>query len=233
MGFPRNDTSPLDLSFKRFHRIIVCPKYKLLYCAIPKVGITSWRVLFLYLHGHIEDQHGSLRPKSPNPMADRIFTRLSQMQPEAAKRALQEYTSFVFVRNPYTRLLSAYNNKVAHRPLTFVYAKMVRKWSLENRPGFTPPPDGEFKVSFDDFIRHYIGTKSKDKHWEDMFELCHPCHVHYNFIGFYETLATDSDYILNLVGVPPDIRLVSDVAAKQTNSSTHGYLKGIIFPAFW
>ena len=228
MGFPRNDTSPLDLSFKRFHRIYVFPKYKLLYCAIPKVGITSWKILFLYLHGHIEGQHGSLRPKSPkgNSMANRIFPRLSRMQPEAARKALQEYTSFVFVRNPYTRLLSAYNNKFAHRPLTSMYAKMVRNWSLENRPGFKPPPGGEIKVSFDEFIRHYIGTKRKDIHWEDMFELCHPCHVHYNFIGFYETLATDSDYILNLVGVPPDIRLASsDVAGRQTNSSNMDTLK--------
>ena len=219
MGFPPNDTSPLDLSLKMFHRIFVFPKYKLLYCSIPKVSCTTWKGLFLYLHGRIKHQQGSISPKETHIMADQVFKKLSQMRPEAARKALEEYTSFVFVRNPYTRLLSAYNNKFVNEPLTDMYPGMIRNWSLKNRLGFIPPLGGESNVSFDEFMRYYIRrTVDKDRHWEDMYKLCHPCHVNYSFIGFFETLAADSD-ILNHVGVPPDIRLVSDVAWKQTNSS--------------
>ena len=217
MGYNPDHTSPLDIRLKNLNRIFVFPKYKLLYCAIPKVGCASWKLLFLYLHGHIKSQHGT---SDPHAMADRSFQKLSQMQPEAASKALKEYTSFVFVRNPYTKILSAYNDKFVRHPVLGKWRQMVRGWSLKNRPGFKPPPGGAWNVSFDEFVRHYNGAKYKEVHWEDMHKLCHPCHVHYNFIGFYETLEADSDYILDHVGVPPDIRLVSDLTKKPTHSSS-------------
>ena len=152
-------------------------------------------------------------------MADHFFKKLSQMPPQEAKKTLKEYTSFVFVRNPYTRILSAYNDKFVRLQVIGNWRKLVRSWTLKNRPGFKPPPGGVMNVTFDEFVRHYARALHKNVHWEDMFKICHPCHVHYSFIGFYETLAADSEYILDRAGVPPDFRLVSDPTKAQTNSS--------------
>lgn len=42
---------------------------------------------------------------------DGVLTKLTQLHPEEAITLLNEYTSFVMVRHPFERLLSAYRNK--------------------------------------------------------------------------------------------------------------------------
>lgn len=42
---------------------------------------------------------------------DGVLTKLTQLPPEEAITLLNEYTSFVMVRHPFERLLSAYRNK--------------------------------------------------------------------------------------------------------------------------
>jgi hypothetical protein len=39
-----------------------------------------------------------------------------------------------------------------------------------------------------------------DIHWRPQNVICRPCHINYDFIGRYESLYRDADYVLNRIG---------------------------------
>ena len=60
-------------------------------------------------------------------------------------------------------------------------------------------------VTFNEFIRYVLDPKAQerpvDRHWRPYYELCQPCQKHYDFIGHYETLQADVDYVLQKLGL--------------------------------
>ncbi|XP_071480397.1 carbohydrate sulfotransferase 8-like [Diadema antillarum] len=79
-------------------------------------------------------------------------------------------------------------------------------------------------VSFPQFVTYYLQASPKNIHWEDMNKLCDPCTVDYDFIGYYETLKPDSDYILNLIRAPNSTRF-PDPQKSPTHSSSDDSLR--------
>ncbi|KAG7155687.1 Carbohydrate sulfotransferase 13-like 3 [Homarus americanus] len=60
-------------------------------------------------------------------------------------------------------------------------------------------------VTFSEFIRFISepghGTfEQRNEHWLSMHEICNPCAVQYDFIGKYETIKVDADYVLDWLG---------------------------------
>jgi dermatan 4-sulfotransferase 1 len=57
-------------------------------------------------------------------------------------------------------------------------------------------------VRLDEFLQYLVDpvrAKPLNEHWEQIHRLCQPCAVHYDFIGWYETMATDAVYVLHAV----------------------------------
>lgn len=58
-------------------------------------------------------------------------------------------------------------------------------------------------VTFREFIRFLITdgflNENVNEHWQPIYQLCHPCSVNYTFIGKYERLIEDSEFILNAI----------------------------------
>ena len=76
-------------------------------------------------------------------------------------------------------------------------------------------------VTFSEFVEHIIDPRRRrplDRHWRPYHQLCQPCHVRYDFIGHYETLVSDSRYVLRRLGIR-DARLPRPTAGH--NSSDH------------
>ncbi|MCQ4062298.1 sulfotransferase family protein, partial [Klebsiella pneumoniae] len=55
-----------------------------------------------------------------------------------------------------------------------------------------------------------------NEHWERVHSLCHPCIVHYDVVGKYETLAEDANYILQLVGADTSFKFPSSSKTTRT-----------------
>ena len=65
-----------------------------------------------------------------------------------------------------------------------------------------------------------------DNHWRQQNQLCHPCYVKYDFVGHYETIVDDAQFVLSRLGVADRVRFpnvdpdnrwkkrTADVAAK-------------------
>lgn len=124
---------------------------------------------------------------------------------------LKKYTKFIFVRDPFVRLISAYRNKF-ELPNNEFYRRfaqvMLRRYA--NQP--TPPAsvDEAFEAgihpSFSNFIQYLLDPKTEkempfNEHWRQVYRLCHPCQIQYDFVGHLETAEEDAEHLLRLLRV--------------------------------
>ncbi|XP_069116483.1 carbohydrate sulfotransferase 8-like [Argopecten irradians] len=102
---------------------------------------------------------------------------------------------FMFARDPYTRLLSGYVDKLF--TVNTIYWKSVGAY-IKNRKFKL---HGELTqcghdVTFPEFIEYVIDAentgKHSDKHFTPIYKHCKPCQVEYDFIGKMETFKDDS-----------------------------------------
>jgi len=59
-------------------------------------------------------------------------------------------------------------------------------------------------VTFKEFVQYVLETARRgyehiDHHWRPQYNLCHPCHIKYDFIGHYETLHQDAEHVLRQI----------------------------------
>ncbi len=138
-------------------------------------------------------------------------TVLAKFSEEDVLFRLKNYTKFIFVRNPKTRILSAFREKFADSK-----RRGRRKWSvnLGNAIHFQfgnhtitslrGLPKQGFNVSFPEFAR-YLGSKRArfdlpgTEHWKAIADICFPCHIEYDAIGKFETFEFDSRHVLKLL----------------------------------
>ena len=112
----------------------------------------------------------------------------------------------MFVREPFERLLSAYKDKfllrrtVDHRFLETYGRKIIAKF----RPNATQQAlRAGNDVTFPEFIEYILKDgvhEGLNWHWNTYDDQCRPCKVSYNFIGRFEFLSEDANYVLRKTG---------------------------------
>ncbi|XP_011668980.2 carbohydrate sulfotransferase 11 [Strongylocentrotus purpuratus] len=199
--------------------IYAIPEFKLLYCSIPKVGCTSWKRLILNITGYadalaeLEKEKGAL---SVHETMQRIFQPLSKMDPGEAREVLKSYKKFMFVRNPYTRVLSAYRDKLILDKHSKWRDEMLEWMVTEDPQAAADVFLGRRNFTFEEFLRFYLSPINNNPHWREYYRLCLPCLVSYDFIGKFETMAEDSRYILDTL-----FRGNSSVGLSKSNRVTN------------
>lgn len=165
--------------------------------------------------------------------ADLLF--LSDMQPEQIRYRLRHYYKFMFVREPMTRLLSAYRNKFGEiesyqRKYGVEIVRRYRKGAARGAKSKDKDKDavkGD-DVTFAEFVRYLLDEDAErmNEHWMPMYNLCQPCAVPYDFIGSYESLESDAAHVLERVGAPPHLRFPERQAWYKpvTKETLHYYL---------
>lgn len=116
--------------------------------------------------------------------------------------SINAYT-YVFVREPYGRLLSFYVDKLmASNPY---YWKVVGIFAAKERPHTDTGYRCGHDVTFPEFIKYAIKTLSMgrnvDPHWVEMERNCRACDIRYDYIGKMETFAQNADEILIKLGL--------------------------------
>ncbi|XP_033758817.1 carbohydrate sulfotransferase 11-like [Pecten maximus] len=97
------------------------------------------------------------------------------------------------VRNPYTRLFSAYIDKYS------ILAAWGKRLANVKQKGLFKMGAGYcgYNVSFEDMLDSVTTKAIIEEHTMTVTEICKPCTVHYDIICKQETLNTDTEYVLN------------------------------------
>ncbi|XP_063969224.1 carbohydrate sulfotransferase 14-like [Lytechinus pictus] len=212
LGYHSSNSSALTADqLRRFSNLMVIPKLKVVYCYVPKVGCTSWKALLLNMSGYLQ------YPQNSHDKARAVFPSLSNFDVEKAREITAGYKSFMFVRNPFTRILSAYRDKIT-LDNGKTWRRLLFNWlSVADPHEAKLYNDASRNFTFNHFIRFYLSSSVKNEHWREIDRLCLPCQVNYDFIGKFDHLYEDSSYLISKLTNDSHVELPH--RQKKTNSS--------------
>jgi hypothetical protein len=159
------------------------PRRRFIYCPIAKVACTSLKLWMLSVAGDTP----------PRPFNEQVEVQRYSLRNLGHRAALQvlkdpDYFSFAFVRNPWSRVVSAYLNKFQSVNITSqpVLARLRRG-------------RGRGKVQADATFREFIEFLSRgnpekfDEHWRPQHLFLKD--VHLDFLGRFEHLLRDFAWV--------------------------------------
>lgn len=188
-----------------------------------QVACTNWKRVLMVLNsdGHYRDPLAI--PANEAHVANNLRTLSEFSVPEINKR-LRSYLKFIFVREPFERLVSAYRNKFTRSYNTAFHKRYGTKIIRRHRRD--PEPEALEKgndVSFPEFVQYLVDPRTQkeepyNEHWERVHSLCHPCLIRYDIVGKYETLKMDAEAVLRLAGVDGVLQFPTSGKSTRTNS---------------
>ncbi len=124
---------------------------------------------------------------------------------------IEELHKVPFVRDPFVRLISAFRDKFV-KPDEYFYSRygstMLHRYANISKP--TDSAQEAFaagiRLSFTHFIKYLLDPQTEEEkpfneHWQQMYRLCHPCQIEYDFVGKLETLDEDTEHLLKILGL--------------------------------
>ncbi|XP_039270224.1 carbohydrate sulfotransferase 10-like [Styela clava] len=210
--YKRNLSIPMDVAFVNHPSLkaslFFSDKYKLLLCEIPKCASTNQAKFLTMAEGLLTKEESV---KLPSIRATTIAHRkLSARQAKnifQISKRMKTYTSLVIVREPFSRLLSAFRNKLENNSRSDGYSRLGnrihRSYSVENNTQ-TNETSYDTNVTFAEFAKYLtnpIHLPISDPHWKFYEGLCAPCALKYNFIVHLDTLQEDMDFIVKKLNI--------------------------------
>ncbi|XP_014676351.1 PREDICTED: carbohydrate sulfotransferase 14-like, partial [Priapulus caudatus] len=203
-----------DVLLRYVNNVYVNDELRLLYCSIPKIGSTNWKRVLLALRSNAAVDPASIDKELAHKRSN--VTTLSKLGSAARRRRLKHYYKFMFIRDPYERLLSAYMDKFGQPNPYFqkTYGKTIIRRYRHNatRAALVSGRNVTFvefltylsrPTSFHDDpeIRAIYRHSGHNRHWARYMDLCNPCSVDYDFIGDYANIEAEAQIVLEESGL--------------------------------
>jgi len=184
---------------------------KYMYQSIPKCACTTIKTVLLELEGlRVDDNEWKRHQKDNNKFPG--ANGMTERQLNELFRDRTKTFKFVVVRDPYTRLASAYKDKI--RMETKLRAKfwlnIVKDAALEQGVELSP------EITFEEFVRVVSNQpiEQMDSHWRPQYFEGRFGIIKFNFVGHMEMLHCDLPYILEQIDAP---EYLHKKAAEQHN----------------
>lgn len=231
--FPEKNRSFDDIPNKELDHLIVDDRHGIIYCYVPKVACTNWKRILIVLSQSLQNKGKPYNNPLDIPREDvhnasshftfnKFWKRYGKFSKHLMKIKLKKYTKFLFTRDPFVRLISAFRSKFELENESFY--KEFGMQILKLYSNVTEPPASVSeafatgnKPSFSAFVQYLLDPETECKipfneHWRQVYRLCHPCQINYDFIGKLETLTEDAEHLLQLLNLentvqfPPSYR---------------------------
>uniref|UniRef100_A0A8C3WW72 Carbohydrate sulfotransferase n=1 Tax=Catagonus wagneri TaxID=51154 RepID=A0A8C3WW72_9CETA len=250
--FPAKARSFDDIPNYELNHLIVDDRHGVIYCYVPKVACTNWKRVMIVLSQSLSERGEPYRDPLAIPREyvhnssthltfNKFWRRYGRFSRHLMKVKLKKYTKFLFVRDPFVRLISAFRSKFELENEDF-YRKfavpMLRKYSNHTslpasaREAFS----AGLRVSFANFIQYLLDPHTEklapfNEHWRQVHRLCHPCQIDYDFVGKLETLDQDAAQLLRLLKVDERLHFPPSYRNRTASSWEEGWFAKI--PLAW
>jgi len=130
---------------------------------------------------------------------------------------MASHVSFLVVRNPIDRLVSAYRNKLECRAGKEYYykehgQKAVQSYRKAGKLKFGEERyremqqlhqecHTEVEPTFWEFVQYVLAHPSGDPHWKPFTQVCTVCSVSYDYILHFEALDVEEEEMLEQLGL--------------------------------
>ena len=167
------------------------------YCDVAKAASSSWKLALAQING-LQDDPGSVYSRGD---AEKFGYRQDYIW-IGNMHKYEDYRSLMFVRNPFTRLLSVYLDKFmgVNRFSRHYQIRHDRKIIEKYRPNATEESlRGGRDVKFNESVKYAVSYSNEpekmDVHWKPQYSCCNPCQFSFNYIGKVETMRVDMKYV--------------------------------------
>ncbi len=180
------------------YSVHIDPHKRFVYFANPKVGSTTTlatlQALCLDEPSRLEWPYNDIHDREKSPLLS-----LKQLSATEVNEVMTDpdVFRFGFVRDPFHRLVSAYNDKI-------LLNKKPKKTILKTLGH--DPEDVEINISFELFIKAVTRqiVQEMDFHWIPQNIQLMPGRINYSYIGKMESFDKDFKYILDSIFKIPD-----------------------------
>lgn len=174
-----------------YQRFFYDEKHKLMVCAIPKTGISSFKNFMMEIASGqtlgIERGFHNL-----TKLANHGIQTLIHLHNQAEMQArIASFHKILLVRHPIIRLISAYKDKF----FDHIYSKkhnhhIIKYYRTEKVSKLSPYANRPTWTEFVDFVVQHERNKM-DIHWMRYLTLCQPCLIKYDTVIKLETIDED------------------------------------------
>lgn len=175
-------------------KFLIDDKNKFIYCTVPKVATTPLKMTLMRLRND-----SGLKITGATAHNPKYWRHMSEYNEKELSPRLATYFKFLFVREPFHRLLSGYKDKFfgPRRFYTNGFRAMIVKAfrPQESQAISTKTNDVTF-TEFLEYIVSYSNAWSHNAHWRQVEHICFPCAFEFDLIGHFETLEEDVAYFL-------------------------------------
>jgi len=207
-----------------YQQFLINREQRFIYCYVPKVACSSLKLWFLRVAGvdvqdAVPDVHAYL---------DRTFS-LAAVPEQEAERLLHDsnYYRFAFIRNPFARLVSAYQDKIIQGntpgPCAIKAVQRGRPWQVRKRLGYEwlkwktgsgiDLQRGMTLREFLQFISNQPAAKL-DPHWRPQPLILGD--VRMDYVGLIENMSSDFEFVCHQLGLENDLQ-VANRARRRTD----------------
>ena len=193
-------------------------KYGFLYCQISKVGSSTWVDVMLQLknvnHSKLLRQ---MKKRKVDPSEWRPIMRQKWFHIEndsSIQEANEKLLSFVFVRDPISRIISSYYDKMFRDwsepqfDLTWMRNEILANYrNVDPDEIFDSPSPTEFVQYILDSAEKY-GPHNLDNHIKPMWAACPFCAIEFDIIGKLESRDKEATLISEKLQFP--VRIMND-----------------------
>ncbi|XP_067298611.1 carbohydrate sulfotransferase 12-like [Pseudorasbora parva] len=203
--------------------LIVDDHHGVIYCFVPKIACTNWKRVMIVLSQNLKAPNGTpyvnpldvplwaIHNYRMHTTFKNLWEKFGNLSRPLMHHKLKNYTKFLFVRDPFVRLISAFRDKFA-KPDEHFYRKFGSTM-LKRFANISTPPDSVQEAfaagnrpSFTHFIQYLLDPQTEkekpfNEHWQQVYKLCNPCQIDYDFVGKLETLDEDTEHLLRILGL--------------------------------
>lgn len=186
-----------------YRNFIFDEKNGFIFAYVPKVACTNWKSILRYMAGYIDYLDNRLAH-------DKLKGGLRYLDlngPDLNLLSDPDIRKYTFVRDPYSRSLSGYLNKIqSNLPIdenteASHWVKITK--AVEEFRLLTLDPNAHPEISFEVFLLWLRDGKShfrNDEHWQSQTVLLRWPTVLFDFVGRFENLNVDADLLLKAIG---------------------------------